>query len=150
MTLSGERNRPRASVSLTSRMLDSGVFNSCVTADTNSDFIVARTAADRAARTVNSNATIAAAAAIEINVNVRLAPLAAAKRDSSAADSVRAVQYRNGRASPGVVALSTGSKNKNGNFRSKTDACALVGTLPAGLFEAIRPPFSSKTSSTML
>src|SRR5262245_11160638 len=84
-TFSGDRNRQRACVSLTRRMLDRGVFNSCVTADTNSDFIVARLAADRAARAVNSKAMTAAAAAIEISMNVRLAPLAAAKIDSSGA-----------------------------------------------------------------
>src|SRR5215471_18242428 len=91
-TFSDERKRPRASVSLTRRILESGVFNSCVTAETKSDFIVARIAAERAARAVSRRAMTAAAAANEINMNVRLAPLAAAKTDSSGAAWDRAVQ----------------------------------------------------------
>src|SRR5262249_32141764 len=100
ITFSGLRNRPRANVSLTRRMLESGVFNSCVTADTNSDFIVANTAADRAARTVKSRAITAAAAATEIKRKVRRAPRAADMNDSSAIDCVRAVHDRKGRLSP--------------------------------------------------
>src|SRR5262249_11745833 len=113
-TFSLERKRPRANVSLTNRILESGVFSSWVTADTKSDFIVARIAADRAARAVSSSATTAAVAANEISMNVRRAPRAAAKSDSSGAACVRAVQYRTDRASAGVVARSTGSKNTSG------------------------------------
>src|SRR6185369_11235799 len=148
-TFSGDRNLPRASVSLTRRILESGVFNSCVTAETKSDFIDATIAAERAARAVRSNATIAAAAAIEISMKVRRAPRAAARMDSSGAACVRAVQYRIGKASTGAVARRTGSKNISGNFRSRSDAGSFA-TFNAVRFEVMGEPFSSRTSRTML
>ena len=52
--------------------------------------------------------------------------LAAASMESSRTTWPRIVQYRTGRASDGAVARRTGSKNNNGNFRSRTGGSELV------------------------
>src|SRR5262249_3023250 len=119
------------------------------TAETNSDFIVASIAAERAARAVRSKAIIAAAAANEISRKARRAPLVAAIMVSSGTAWARTVQDRIGRVLPGAAACSTGSKNNTGNFRSRTGASRSTGSLDDVRLELIRVPLSSKISTAI-
>ena len=74
ITGKGAGQAPFDSVSPTRRMNATGVFNSCVTPATKSDFIDASAALARSARTVRTSASRLAPAAIEIRTNIRRAP----------------------------------------------------------------------------
>ncbi len=110
-------------------MVATGVFSSCVTAATKSDFIDASAALARSARTVRTSASRLAPAAIEIRKNIRRAPWSVARSASSGSDLTCTVHSRTrvgrvprlplgtSRAYPGdeIDFTSAGSMKRSGN-----------------------------------
>ena len=112
--------RPAASVSLMTRRLASGVFSSCVTADTKSARITARSALARAARRLTMSPTASVTVMTAAIANVRRAPRSAAASVGSSSAVATAVHQTRLRSGGGSTATASGSKNATGNRRVST------------------------------
>ena len=92
-----------------------GVFSSCVTAATKSDFIEASAALARSARTVRTSASRLAPAAIEIRKNMRRAPCSVATSARSGSERTCTVHSRSRTGWEAIAFTSAWSMNSSGN-----------------------------------